>query len=76
MGAPADAAETRAVGTAADIPLCGHRRVIHTGRLRWFTSDRHLGHTNLIGYCDRPFVEVAEMDAAGPRDLPRLDSVP
>lgn len=30
----------------------------------WFTSDLHLGHRNIIRYCDRPFTSVAAMDAA------------
>lgn len=29
----------------------------------WLTSDLHLGHANIIGYCDRPFADVAHMDA-------------
>jgi calcineurin-like phosphoesterase family protein len=29
----------------------------------WLTSDLHLGHENIIRYCDRPFADVAEMDA-------------
>lgn len=32
--------------------------------MRWFTSDLHFGHTNVIRYCDRPFASVGEMDAA------------
>ncbi len=29
----------------------------------WFTSDQHFGHRNIIGYCDRPFADVDEMNA-------------
>lgn len=32
--------------------------------MRWFTSDLHIGHTNIIDYCDRPFTSVGEMYAA------------
>ena len=31
---------------------------------RWFTSDLHLGHANIIEYCDRPFADVDEMNRA------------
>lgn len=46
--------------------------------LTWFTSDTHLGHANVIGYCGRPFADVWEMDreltarwnaVVGPGDL-------
>jgi calcineurin-like phosphoesterase family protein len=30
--------------------------------MRWFTSDWHLGHTNIIKYCDRPFRSTRSMD--------------
>lgn len=29
---------------------------------RWFTADLHLGHTNIIGYCNRPFADTAAMN--------------
>ena len=28
----------------------------------WFTADLHLGHRNIIDYCNRPFADVAEMN--------------
>ncbi len=28
----------------------------------WFTSDYHMGHRNIIGLCDRPFVDIEEME--------------
>ena len=31
---------------------------------RWYTSDHHFGHRNIIGYCDRPFASVDGMNAA------------
>jgi calcineurin-like phosphoesterase family protein len=31
---------------------------------RWFTADLHLGHANIIRYCDRPFPDVGAMDDA------------
>src|SRR5215471_4059932 len=30
----------------------------------WFTADFHLGHRNIIRYCDRPFRDVGDMDTA------------
>jgi len=29
---------------------------------RFWTSDQHFGHTNIIRYCNRPFADVAEMN--------------
>ena len=34
------------------------------GMARWFTADLHLGHANIIRYCDRPFSDVDEMNRA------------
>ncbi len=30
----------------------------------WFTSDFHIGHFNIIRYCNRPFADTREMNAA------------
>jgi len=30
----------------------------------WFTADLHLGHANVIGYCDRPFADAETMNRA------------
>ena len=44
----------------------------------YFTADEHFGHQNIIGYCERPFHSVGEMNAAlvanwnavvGPEDI-------
>jgi calcineurin-like phosphoesterase family protein len=34
------------------------------GTNRWFTSDLHFGHANIIGFCDRPFNDVHHMNVA------------
>ena len=31
---------------------------------RWWSSDQHFGHTNIIRYCGRPFVDTDAMAAA------------
>ena len=30
----------------------------------WFTADLHLGHSNIIDYCGRPFANVDAMSRA------------
>jgi len=29
--------------------------------MKWFTSDTHFGHINIINYCRRPFLDIDEM---------------
>ena len=31
---------------------------------RWWTSDQHYGHANIIRYCERPFTDVEAMNQA------------
>lgn len=30
--------------------------------MRWFTSDQHFGHRNIIEYCNRPWKDIHEMN--------------
>jgi len=39
----------------------------------WFTADLHLGHRNIIDYCDPPFADVEAMNRAL-SDCHRCDS--
>ena len=32
--------------------------------MRWFTSDLHFGHKNVINYCKRPYKDIEEMHRA------------
>jgi len=32
--------------------------------MTYFTSDLHLGHTNILTLCNRPFSDIDQMDAA------------
>ena len=32
--------------------------------MKWFTSDTHFGHANIIRFCDRPFKDVPHMNEA------------
>lgn len=37
---------------------------LQEGQKIWFTSDLHLGHRNVIRFCNRPFADDKEMDKA------------
>lgn len=39
--------------------------------MRWWTSDHHFGHANIIKYCNRPFADTDEMNKAVDRQLQR-----
>ena len=41
------------------------RRLGRVGAMgRWWTSDHHFGHANIIKYCNRPFASADEMNKA------------
>ncbi|RYE43859.1 MAG: hypothetical protein EOP24_26840 [Hyphomicrobiales bacterium] len=42
------------------------------GQRIWLTADLHLGHRNVISYCDRPFNDVPSMDQALMRQLGKV----
>lgn len=44
------------------------------GQRIWLTGDLHLGHRNVISYCDRPFHDVPSMDQAVVRQLGKVDA--
>lgn len=37
--------------------------------MKFYTADLHLDHENMIGYCDRPFRDVTEMNEALIRNI-------
>lgn len=45
---------------------------LEQGQNIWFTSDLHLGHRNVIRFCQRPFVDEKEM---GPKLIDNWNSV-
>lgn len=42
--------------------IFGEAAVIIRWVATWFTSDLHLGHRNILEYCNRPWSDVAEMN--------------
>ncbi|WP_428003686.1 metallophosphoesterase [Acidovorax sp.] len=38
------------------------RQALARGERVWMTADLHLGHTNIIQYCNRPFTDAAQMN--------------
>ena len=44
------------------------------GQRIWLTSDLHLGHANIIGYCDRPFGDAHTMNEALVSLLAKVDA--
>jgi len=67
----------RAMQHLADEALIGRTsQCLHAvwtiGQRVWLTADLHLGHRNVIGYCDRPFHDVRSMDQALVRQLGKV----
>lgn len=48
------------------------REAAENGERVWLTADLHLGHRNVIDYCDRPFTDVGTMDQALIRQLGKV----
>jgi calcineurin-like phosphoesterase family protein len=44
--------------------LAAARLANQTGPRRWWTADLHLGHTKIIHYAGRPFLDASEMNEA------------
>jgi calcineurin-like phosphoesterase family protein len=44
----------------------------HHGERVWLTADLHLGHRNVLSYCDRPFADTQDMDTALVRQLGKV----
>lgn len=44
----------------------------HRGERVWLTADLHLGHRNVLFYCNRPFADAQTMDAALVRQLGKV----
>lgn len=42
------------------------------GERVWLTADLHLGHSNVLAYCNRPFADAQAMDAALLRQLGKV----
>lgn len=45
---------------------------LQAGERVWLTADLHLGHRNVITYCDRPFADISAMDQALVRQLGKV----
>ncbi len=63
----------------ADPEIIGHtsqalRDAWHRGERVWLTADLHLGHRNVLSYCDRPFADAQAMDAALVSQLGKVET--